>query len=90
MGAAKQLEPPTGRPCDKTVLTQHCLEPNVRDSPYVKKANKETTTTETATTARGSGRGNNILKTTRGLQNVSPERVSPELHWTHHGLQNGA
>ena len=42
MGAAKQPALPTGRPCDKTVLTQHCLEPNVRDSPYVKKANKET------------------------------------------------
>lgn len=55
-----------------------------------KQTRKQTTTPKTATTARSTGRGNNILKTTRSLQNISPEGVSPQLHWTHHGLQNGA
>ena len=55
-----------------------------------KQTKKRTTTTKIATTARSSGRGNIILKTTHSLQNVSLERVCPEFHWTHHGLQNSA
>ena len=41
MGAAKQLELQQVD-TEKTVLTQDCLKPNMRDLPYVKKANKET------------------------------------------------
>ena len=68
---------------ENPVGTQHCLQPKMRDLPHVKQQTNHHHhhPAEAVAEEMTSWRPHTVSR-------KSLWRVSPELHWTHHGLQN--